>query len=147
MCCKFSRIGEIRLQLNKIVPATRFAAIKNVRPAHPNAVFFPSAQMKNVRHKPYIPTEMRTIPARTQIAAHPIEVATSDLHRNCTNYIGTNLAVSGNQPRRSGSLNHACVVREWVERCRRDRERFANPHYHVSDSDPFSMTAPARICS
>ena len=52
--------------------------IQNVRTALANAVFFASAQMKNKRHKPNIPTETRTIPARTQTAAHPIEVATSD---------------------------------------------------------------------
>ena len=46
--------------------------------------------MKNVRHKLNIPTETRTISARTQIAAHYIEVAISDLHLNCTDYIDLN---------------------------------------------------------
>ena len=115
-------------------------AIPNVRTARTNAVFFPSAQMKNKRHKPNIPTETHTIPARTQTAAHSIEVATS----NSTGFqipilIQTrgsliNPAASG-EPRKRGS----------VERCRRGREGFANPHYHVSDSGSFSLTAPARI--
>ena len=94
----FPYIGETDFGLPKLYPLSRLAAIQNKRPAPTNAVFFPSAQMKNVRHKPYIPTETRTIPARTQTAAHPIEVAMSDLHRNCTNYIVPNLAVSGNVP-------------------------------------------------
>ena len=58
----------------------------------------------------------------------------------CTDYITVALAVSGNVPAASGEPRK----RGSVERCRRDRERFANPHYHVSDSDPFSLTAPAR---
>ena len=33
---------------------------------------------------------------------HHIEVAMSDLHRNCTNYIGISHAVSGNVPAASG---------------------------------------------
>ena len=72
--------------------------IQNVRTALANAVFFASAQMKNKRHKPNIPTETHTIPARTQTAAHPIEVVMSDLHLNCTNYIVPSHAVSGNVP-------------------------------------------------
>ena len=40
-----------------------------------------------------------------------IKVATSDLHRNCTNYIPVNPR-QPNQPRRSGfpRENHACVI-------------------------------------
>ena len=56
----------------------RLEVIKNKRPAPTNAVFFPSAQMKNVRHKPNYPTETQAIPARTQTAAHHIEVAIID---------------------------------------------------------------------
>ena len=126
MCRTFPYLGETDFSLPKLMQPSRSAVIPNVRPAHPNAVFFPSAQMKNVRHKPYIPTEMRTIPARTQIAAHPIEVATSDLHRNCTNYIGTNLAVSGNQPRRSGFPSG-----EW--RGVGEVERDSQIHLYLSD--------------
>ena len=39
---------------------------------------------------------------------HYVEVAISDLHRNCTNYIGTNHAVSGMSPPQA--VNHASVV-------------------------------------
>ena len=93
------------MHLNKTVPNHRVSAyaihcvaIQNVRTAHPNAVFFPSAQMKNVRHKPGIPIETQAIPALTQTVAHHVEVAMSDLHLNCTNYIGISHAVSGNVP-------------------------------------------------
>ena len=64
--------------LTKLYPTTRLAVIPNKRAAQTNAVFFSSAQMKNKRHKPYIPTETRAIPVRTQTAAHHVEVATND---------------------------------------------------------------------
>ena len=54
--------------------------------------------MKNKRYKPNYPTETQAIPARTQTVAHHVEVAMSDLHLNCTNYIGISHAVSGNVP-------------------------------------------------
>ena len=78
--------------------AIHCVAIQNVRPAPTNAVFFPSAQMKNKRHKSYIPTETRAIPSLTQTDAHNVEVAMSDLHRISATYIDTNHAVSGNVP-------------------------------------------------
>ena len=68
---KFSYFGEIDFSLPKLVQFSRSAVIKNVRTAHTNAVFFPSAQMKNIRYKPYIPTETRAIPARTQSTQTP----------------------------------------------------------------------------
>ena len=54
-------IGEIDFSLPELVQISRLAAISNVRQAHTNAVFFPSAQMKNVWYKPNILTETRTI--------------------------------------------------------------------------------------
>ena len=46
--------------------------------------------MKNVRYQPNNPTETRTIPARTQIAAQHSELAINDLHRNTAAYIPVN---------------------------------------------------------
>ena len=57
--------------------------------------------MKNERYSPNNPTETRTIPARTQIAAQNSELAISDLHRIQESYIGRNRG-SLHHPRRSG---------------------------------------------
>ena len=65
---------------------------------------------------------------------HHIEVAMSDLHRNCTNYIGISHAVSGNVPAASGEPRK----RGSIERCRRERRRAPQ------SPSPFSLTAPAR---
>ena len=46
--------------------AIHCVAIQNVHTAPTNAVFFPSAQMKNLRFMPNFPTETQAIPARTQ---------------------------------------------------------------------------------
>ena len=46
--------------------------------------------MKNVRYKPNIPTETRTMQSRTQITARNIEVAMYDLHRISDTYIAPN---------------------------------------------------------
>ena len=119
------------MQLTKIVPATRLAAIQNVRPAHPNAVFFPSARIKNVRYKPNFPTETQAIPARTQSNQTLRRSGDERQHRNRTNYIPVNPR-QPNQPRRSGQ------PREEVERCRRDRRRAPQ------SPSPISLTAPAR---
>ena len=74
----FPYLGETDFIFLKLVQISRLAVIQNVPTAQTNAVFFPSAQMKNKRHKPYIPTETRAIPVRTQTAAHHVEVATND---------------------------------------------------------------------
>ena len=58
--------------------------------------------MKNVRYKLGNPTETRTIPARTQIAAQHSELGISDLHRNTATYIAPKPAAAV-MPRRSGS--------------------------------------------
>ena len=71
--------------------AIHCVAIQNKRPAPTNAVFFPSAQMKNERYKPNkkILKRKRFQPEH-KAPKHHVEVAMSDLHLNCTNYIGTN---------------------------------------------------------
>ena len=78
--------------------AIHCVAIQNKRPAPTNAVFFPSAQMKNVRYKPNYPTETRTIPSRTQSTQTSRRSGDYRQHLNCTNYIVPNHAVSGNVP-------------------------------------------------
>ena len=151
MCRTFPHIGETDCISTKLYPTiacqpTQYIAwqSKTSVPHPTNAVFFPSAQMKNVRHKPVIPTETQAIPARTQPAVHHVEVAIDDRTGIAQTILvqTTRLAVMSppqRQPQREPRLRGSVV------RCWRDRERFANPHYHVSDSDPFSLTAPARI--
>ena len=97
---------------------SRSAVIPNVRTARTNAVFFPSAQMKNVRHKP---CEMLLNRLRFQLT------------RIAPNYIVPNPRQHNVPPQR--------YPREEVERCRRDRRRAPQ------SPSPISMTAPARICS
>ena len=111
--------------------AIHCVTIQNVRPAPTNAVFFPSAQMKNKRYKPNIPTETQAIPARTQSTQTPRRSGDKRPHRNCTNYIPVNPR-QPNRPRRSGQ------PRDEVERCRRDRRRAPQ------SPSPISLTAPAR---
>ena len=80
--------------------AIHCVAIQNVRPAPTNAVFFPSAQMKNKRYKPNYPIETQAIPARTQSTQTIYRSGDKRPHRNCTNYIPVNPR-QPNQPRRS----------------------------------------------
>ena len=124
--------------------AIHCVAIQNMRPAQTNAVFFPSAQMKNKRYKPNVPTETQAIQARTQ--------STQTIHRSGDKRPAPELhklnpykpaAAESTPPQRIPQGESR--LRDSVVRCRRDRERFANPHYHVSDSGSFSLTAPARI--
>ena len=113
------------MQLTKIVPATRSAAIKNKRPAPTNAAFFPSAQMKNVRFKPNYPTETQAIQARTHSTQTLRRSGDYRQHRNCTNYIPVNPR-QPNQPRRSGFPSG-----EW--RGVGEVERDSQIHLYLSD--------------
>ena len=103
--------------------AIHCVAIQNVHTAPTNAVFFPSAQMKNKRYMPNYPTETRTIQARTQsnqtIYRSGDKRPAPELHKLYWHKPAAaiiNPAASG-EPRKRGS----------VERCRRGREGFANP--------------------
>ena len=71
--------------------------------------------MKNVRHKPNTPTETRTIPARTQIAAQNSELAMSDLHRIQESYIGINRGSSHAPPQRTPRVDEV-ESRGWGRR-------------------------------
>ena len=84
-------IGEMGLHPTKLEEMARSAVIlqkdyvktprsrRNKQPIPPI--------MKNVRYQPNNPTETRTIPARTQIAAQNSELEMIDLHLNTATYI------------------------------------------------------------
>ena len=105
MCRTFPCLGVIDFSLQKLFPSiacqpTQYIAwqSKTCVPHKQTPSFFPSAQMKNERHKPHIPTETQAIPARTQSNQTSRRSGDYRQHRNCTNYIVPNLAVSGNVP-------------------------------------------------
>ena len=70
---KFPHLGETDCSLPKLVQPSR-VSLRNTLRGNPKRAsrtqqtpsFFPSAQMKNKRYKPNVPTETRAIPARTQ---------------------------------------------------------------------------------
>ena len=92
--------------------AIHCVAIQNVHTAPTNAVFFPSAQMKNLRFMPNFPTETQAIPARTQ--------STQTIHRSGDKRPAPELhklypckpaAAESTPPQRiSPRENHACVI-------------------------------------
>ena len=88
--------------------------------------------MKNKQYKPNIPTETQAPPARTQIAARKIEVATNDLHRISDTCIGINPAVSGNVPAAADNSR-----KEW--------RGVGEVEKGSAESVSISLTAPARI--
>ena len=95
------------------VSSMRSAVITNVRQTPNNAVFFPSAQMKNKRYKPSIPTEMRTTSARTQSTQTPHRSGDYRSHRISDTYIGINRgSLCDPAPaRREADAPSRCIIR------------------------------------